>query len=237
MSIKNKKIAIKLIGIGAIVVLLIGIFSQIVDHTKWKLWLAAIANGLDGVRVISQESDVWNTYTIQSNNFEDLAFEDMLRIKENLDTCAAFNLRLEFSCNGNIYTCDTSSKIIKKNGSEIYNDYENSEKYKDEMGQQKERQSYTNEYPYIGMREEFLSYTKLGRPNKIEESKDFEHLRSNRRYRTYIWYETKEHGKWEVTVGYAEYIAGYGYKNYPIHNGIVEYITYNEKGKSPVTIY
>lgn len=80
MSIKNKKIAIKLIGIGAIVVLLIGIFSQIVDHTKWKLWLAAIANGLDGVRVISQESDVWNTYTIQSNNFEDLAFEDMLRI-------------------------------------------------------------------------------------------------------------------------------------------------------------
>lgn len=154
-----------------------------------------------------------------------------------MDTCAAFNLRLEFSCNGNIYTCDTSSKIIKKNGSEIYNDYENSEKYKDEMGQQKERQSYTNEYPYIGMREEFLSYTKLGRPNKIEESKDFEHLRSNRRYRTYIWYETKEHGKWEVTVGYAEYIAGYGYKNYPIHNGIVEYITYNEKGKSPVTIY
>lgn len=109
--------------------------------------------------------------------------------------------------------------------------------YKEELEKEKERAEYSDVYPYIGMSEEYLIYTILGKPNEVEKCRDFEHLRPSRKTKKYTWYENQEHGEWSVRVGYGEYISGYGYKEYPVDNGIVIYMTYNEKGKAPVTVY
>lgn len=204
-----------------------------------RLWISSITFGLDNVWVsLNCKDQVVTTYTIHSSNFEDLSYDEMLELNEALSNHLSFLRRLNYNCNGNLYECSNRYREIEKNGIEVYSDYENSEAYREAQEKEAERAQYRNQYPYIGMREEFLPYTILGKPNEIEECRDFDRLRPNLKFKTYTWYETKEHGRWEVAVGYAELIDHkYGYKEYPINNGVVAYMTYNEKGEAPVTIY
>lgn len=232
MQVKGTTIISALFGIC----ILIFLFSfQKTDPTARKLQMLATQNGLKNVKVVSETDDIWSTYIINSKNFENLSFDEMLELDGELSACGD---DLKYKCNGNVYICNYEERIVEKNGNEVYNDYENSSVYREKKEKEEERASYIDKFPYIGMREEFLPYTILGKPNKIEKCKNFDSLRSNRKYKTYIWYETEEHGRWDVTVGYAELIShDVGYKEYPTSNGVVAYMSYNEKGKSPVTIY
>ena len=236
---QNRKGQHGLIAICVLCVVLIGfIIYQATDSMVVKLWLGAYMNGLESVKVSVDKHDIiWKTYTVSSENLEDLTFEEILQIDEKLSSDMPFGCTVKYICNDDIYECNTTKKIVEKNGKEVYNDYKSTELYKEELEKEKERAKCANIYPYVGMREEYLTYTILGKPNKIEKCRDFEHFRASRKTKTYTWHETEEHGTWYVTVGYAEYIPGYGYKEYPTNNGIVIYMTYTEKGKAPVTVY
>ena len=47
-------------------------------------------------------------------------------------------------------------------------------------------------YPYEGMSEDLIHNTSLGKADKVEPCKDFGALRSERRYKTYKWYDSNE---------------------------------------------
>lgn len=239
MAVKNRKLPHSLIAICVLGAVLIGIIAyQATDFMAVKLWIGAYINGLEGVKVLVEEHDIISkTYTIECRNLEDLPFEEILKIDEKLSDDMPLYYNLQYSCNEDVYVCSTTRRTIEKNGEEVYNDYKSTELYKEELEKERKRAEYTNVYPYVGMREEYLPYTILGKPNEIEKCRDFDHFRASRKTKTYTWYETEEHGTWYVTVGYAEYISGYGYKEYPTNNGIVVYMTYTEKGKAPVTVY
>lgn len=212
-------------------------FQGVSDSVENKIRRKALEAGLDNVKVSAEkkEEDLWTIYTVESSNFTDLSYDEIFALNKEI---TSFEKDVQYSCNGDIYECNNRERLIEKNGQEFYNDYENSEVYQDEVEKDAERASYANKYPSVGMREEFLPYTILGKPNEIEKCKDFDHYRSTRKTKTYTWYETENHGRWEVTVIYAEYKSSEGgYEEYPTYNGIVGYMTYNEKGKSPVTVY
>lgn len=229
MRLNKQRAIYVLIGV---VLLCFFLYQRFADHTIGKLWIAAMRNGLEGVKV-SSEDDGWTTYIIQSSNFDTLSFDDMLEINENL---SEYSRRVRYVCNGDVYVCDNKIRSVDKNDIEIYNDYENSEAYREEQEKEQERATYADKYPCVGMREEFLPYTILGKPDKIEKCRNFEHYRSTRKSKTYTWYETEEHGQWKVTVKYAEW-TGTEYETYPTSNGIVGYMRYNEIGEAPKTVY
>lgn len=231
----NKRKAICCFFICALILGLITCCNTITG----RLWISSISFGLDNVWVSSNCKDqVVTTYTVHSSNFEDLSYDEMLELNEALSNHLSFLRRLNYNCNGNLYECSNRSREIEKNGIEVYSDYENSEAYREVQEKEAERAQYRNQYPYVGMREEFLQYTILGKPNEIEKCRNFEHYRSTRKTKTYTWYETQNHGRWEVTVVYAKYKSSIGrYEEYPTNNGVVGYITYNKKGEAPVTVY
>lgn len=221
--------------IMAVTFLCIFFYEKVADYNIPILWVAAMENGLKSVKVSSEEDIIRTVYIIESSNFDTLSFDDMLKLNENL---SEYSKRIKYACNGDVYVCDNKTRSIDKNDIEIYSDYENSQVYQEEQKKEQERATYADKYPYVGMREEFLPYTILGKPDKIEKCRNFEHYRSVRKFKTYTWYETEEHGRWDVTVEYAEWTGSeLGYKTYPTSNGIVGYMRYNEKGESPKTVY
>lgn len=210
------------------------VFFQIaINQTEGRLWMAAMKKGLKDVKISLEDDVIGTTYIIESSNYETRSYNNMLELNEFF---SQYTHKIKYSCNGNIYVCDNNLRTVDKNGNEVYNDYENSEAYKKEQEKERERATYADEYPYIDMREEFLPYTILGEPDKVEKCRNFESYRNTRKSKTYTWYETEEHGQWEVTVKYAEW-TGTRYKIYPTNNGIVGYMRYNEIGEAPKTVY
>lgn len=176
--------------------------------------------------------------SITSSNFSDLSFDEMLDINENLIN-SYFPISIKkYVCNEHIYECDSNSKIIKMDGIEIYNDYKHSNEYKKLLEEEKKKaaeeqkkHSYANNYPFIGMREEYLNYTILGNADSIEKCPDFNYLAHDRKYKTYIWKETSEYVCYKVTVEYRKYNGKKynDYSNLPLDNGYVSSICYTDK--------
>lgn len=232
---KTERLLIAVIITTILLVVVISAFQKKEDPVISAIERAAADAGLETVTVNTEGDDISTLYILESSNFVDLSYDEMFALNEEI---TSFEKDVQYSCNGDIYECNNRERLIEKNGQEFYNDYENSEAYQDEVEKDAERASYADKYPSVGMREEFLPYTILGKPDKIEKCRDFEHYRSTRKSKTYTWYETEDHGRWDVTVKYAEWTGPeFGYKTYPTNNGIVGYMTYNEKGKSPVTVY
>ncbi len=84
------------------------------------------------------------------------------------------------------------------------------------------------EFPYVGMSEEYLIYTSLGKPDSVEKCNNFDSLVARARWKKYEWNETPEHGWYRVTVEYRKYFS-HNTKDYidlPASNGYVSSISY-----------
>lgn len=115
-----------------------------------------------------------------------------------------------YCCGEDRYSFNLKDRKVDKNYQEVYNDYFNSEGYLEDIEldrkiaeEKREMDSlYGDKYPEIGMPEAALEYTKLGPPNRIEQSRDFYSKRPSVRSTVYYWDETPEHGQWSVYVSY-----------------------------------
>lgn len=88
--------------------------------------------------------------------------------------------------------------------------------------------------PHLGMREEYLQYTSLGKANSIEKCIGFDSLAERARSKTYEWEKTANHGWYKVTVRYRLHHSHNvdDYEDLPASNGYVSNITYVDKNGS-----
>lgn len=90
-------------------------------------------------------------YSINCSNFDSLSYEEMISKAKQVEYVAAgsgyyYNLT-QIVCNGNTYTIDFDNRVIKKNGSTVYTDYEHSPAYK---RSQQPKSSDSNKGSYSG---------------------------------------------------------------------------------------
>lgn len=94
-----------------------------------------------------------------------------------------------------------------------------------------EQQRNAPELPYLGMREEYLRYTSLGKPDKVEECLDFDKLAPRARSKTYRWDKTASHGCYIITVSYRLHHSHNvdDYEDLPASDGYVSYMSYTDE--------
>lgn len=232
----------KIWGIVIIVFILIVIIGKLYNSEsnveKRELKALAMEVGLQDVKVTAISSGSYITnYQISSSNFDTFTYDEMLNIHDELSNYIYDVEIQQYVCNDSIYECDTYSRIVKHNNKEVYNDYENSKGYKNELPEKEAEENknnrYANQYPSVGMREEYLRYTILGEPDSVEKCRDFDKLVPRAQSKEYEWEKTDEHGWWKVTVFYTDNKTGKvtDTVDLPSNNGIVFSITYtDEKG-------
>ncbi len=96
------------------------------------------------------------------------------------------------------------------------------------------------EMPCLGMREEGLPYTKIGKPDKVEPCLNFTHLDKEHKSKKYTWKNVDEHiSELHVTVWYQQHNSHYvdDYTDYPDDNGYVESIWMQKDGKVKSSSY
>lgn len=94
-----------------------------------------------------------------------------------------------------------------------------------------EKEQSAPEFPCLGMREEYLQYTSLGKADSVEKCLDFDLLTARARSKTYEWEKTSEHGWYKITVRYRLHHSHNvdDYEDLPASNGYVENITYTDE--------
>ena len=126
--------------------------------------------------------------------------------------------------NGNTYELDVlNDKILTCNDKEVYT-------YVSEEDKEKQKR-YADDYPFVGMREEYLRCTILGEPDSVEKCRDFDKLQARAKSKEYKWEETDEHRWWKATVFYTDNKTGKvtDTVDLPSDNGIVFSITYTDE--------
>lgn len=94
-----------------------------------------------------------------------------------------------------------------------------------------EKKQSAPDLPYLGMREEYLQYTSLGKADSVEKCLDFDSLVARARSKTYEWKKTSEHGWYKITVRYRLHHSHNvdDYEDLPASNGYVSNITYTDE--------
>lgn len=94
-----------------------------------------------------------------------------------------------------------------------------------------EKKQRAPEIPYLGMREEYLQYTSLGKADSVEECLGFDALAARARSKTYEWAKTSKHGWYKVTVRYRLHHSHNvdDYEDLPASNGYVANIVYTDE--------
>lgn len=94
-----------------------------------------------------------------------------------------------------------------------------------------EKKQSAPDIPYLGMREEYLQYTSLGKADSVEKCLDFDSLVARARSKTYEWEKTSEHGWYKITVSYRLHHSHNvdDYEDLPASNGYVSNITYTDE--------
>lgn len=136
-------------------------------------------------------------------------------------------LRTHIKLNNNVYDLNSlNRKQLERNGITVYTYISDDDR--------RIRKSFKDKLPYIGMREEFLEYTSLGKADLIEECRDFDSLQVRARYKKYEWNSTSTHGWYKITVRYRKHNSHRfdDYIDLPTDNGYVSDITYiDENGE------
>ena len=88
---------------------------------------------------------------------------------------------------------DKQNKLLK-NGKWVYTyrtsyEIEMEEKAKEER--EERRKVSESDYPYVGMNEEYIGYTKLGSPDEIEKSLNYNAKKDSHRFKVYRWYNSQ----------------------------------------------
>ena len=177
----------------------------------------------------SQQYDEYDVYTIyvdgSTSNASMLNLYNLVSSIDRLmidydDTLLLSHIQI----NGNTYELDVlNDKILTCNDKDIFT-------YVSEEDKEKQKR-YANEYPFVGMREEYLRYTILGEPDSVEKCRDFDKLVPRAQSKEYEWEATDKHGWWKVTVFYTDNKTGKvtDTVDLPSDNGIVFSITYTDE--------
>lgn len=106
------------------------------EEVKNQILNVAESHGLQDVKINfngSYESygGLWG-FSVTSSNFEDLTYEEMFDLDEDLKDISAGITIDRYRSGDDVYTIYSSSRTISKNGEEIFDDYFNSDSYKEE---------------------------------------------------------------------------------------------------------
>lgn len=236
---KTKKEISIAIGISVLTIFIsiVGVIISNIDFQQVRIEKILKKYGFQDVALVNKTVDDTTDFIIYDVNFTELKDDDypkMFDMVEEIDSTKKGHCLIDYYYNGKPCYFDSRDQVIKSDGEELYNNYYNSEGYKKDLEAEKEREAmkieYGDQYPAIGMSEKALLYTKLGKPNSIERCSDFNHLRDEKKYKIYKWYENEEHGDWEVWISYGKRNAATGKtEKYP--GGIVDAMYYwDEEG-------
>lgn len=174
----------------------------------------------------SQKYEEYDVYILRVNgSFTDVSNKDLYQFVRTIDSLMIDydNVLLlnNITLNGKVYNLGIlNEKELECDGTTIYTYVSDDEKAA--------RENWKNRLPCVGMREEYLEYTSLGKADSIEKCRDFDHLVARAQSKTYEWEATEAHGWYEVTVYYRKHRSHRvdDYEDLPSNNGYVESITY-----------
>lgn len=227
-----------IIGIVLILAILLGAIGEYNRDQNYREWLVDQLNisankfGFT-VRDIQIEKDKFYECDIISDDFESLPPDQMyLFYDEFIQTVEKSSSEAdikEIKSKRFIYTFTGS--LVMQNDEVIYDQYEIDQKKRE----QELREQYGDSYPTLGMREEALPYTILGKPDRITKCRDFDILEPRAQSKEYEWGEPFKSGYYSVTVWYKKHLSNRvdDYVEYPPDNGYVFSIYYyDEYGNS-----
>lgn len=185
--------------------------------------------GIDNVGVDTICSGRYDGYTLYqlnvNGNFDDVSMDDVYQMVKSIDKimmkCDDVLLLKRITLNNDEYELDVlNEKELTCNGETVYVYVSDDDKIM--------MDDLKNKLPYIGMREEFLEYTLLGKADSVEKCRDFYSLQPRARYKTYEWEATNSHGWYKITVRYRMHRSQQfdDYIDLPIDNGYVSSITW-----------
>lgn len=189
------------------------------------------------ISYLHQYSGGGSVYLLKINGIcKDMPMGDIYQLVKEVDSIRLdYNALLleEVILNGKVYDLNEKNrKELTCNGVTVYI-------YGFEEDKKKEIQIRNNP-PYVGMREEFLEDTVLGKADSVELCRDFYSLQTRARYKTYKWEPTGKYGKYIITVKYRMHKSHRvdDYIDLPADNGYVSNITYtDEKGETQTENY
>ena len=80
---------------------------------------------------------------------------------------------------------------LLKNGKKTYIYRTNYETKAEKEKEEERRNASEADYPYGGMNEEYIGYTKLGYPNEVEKSLNYNAKKDSHRFKVYRWYNSQ----------------------------------------------
>ena len=80
---------------------------------------------------------------------------------------------------------------LLKNGKKTYIYRTNYETKAEKEKEEERRNASEADYPYVGMNEEYIGYTKLGYPNEVEKSLNYNAKKDSHRFKVYRWYNSQ----------------------------------------------
>lgn len=218
--VKNKPVTIKVMTFIGVVLCTTGtILFLTLDFQKMELQKILKSYGYENaviVKSLINDRKNMRDYEILFEELNNVDYDMLLQmageIEEARQSWQEHNVfaNIWYYCGEDKYNFNLKDRKVDKNYREVYNDYLNSESYLEDIEldrklaeEEREMDSlYGDKYPEIGMPEAALEYTKLGPPNRIEQSRDFYSKRPSVRSTVYYWDETPEHGQWSVYVSY-----------------------------------
>lgn len=241
--ITKKTVTVKVVTFICVVLCTTGtILLLTLDFPKMELQRILESYGFENAvivkRLINDSKNV-RDYEISFEELNNADYDRLLQmageIEEARQDWQVHNVfaNIWYYCGADEYSFNLKDRKVEKNYREVYSDYFNSEGYLEDLEtdrklaeEKREMDSlYGDKYPEIGMPEAALEYTKLGPPNRIEQSSDFYSKRPSARYKVYYWDETPEHGQWSVHISYGGWNGHLG-KMLTYLEGKVTSITY-----------
>lgn len=203
--------------------------QRALDECKGKAETICLHYGIETENItisFSQKYKVYDVYLLRINGyFSDVSNEDLYQFVRTIDSLIVdyddVFLLNSITLNGKRYKLGyLNGKELECDNTTVYTYVSDNEKAA--------RENWRNRLPSVGMREEYLEYTSLGKADSIEECKDFYHLVARAQSKTYEWEATGDHGWYIVTVRYRKHRSNRvdDYEDLPPNNGYVESITY-----------
>lgn len=177
----------------------------------------------------SQKYDEYDVYLMRVNGtFSDVSMANIYQLVKSVNSLVIDYddtlLLTEIVLNDKIYELDVLNEDeLTCNDTTVYTYVSDSDK--------QAMENLKDKLPYVGMREEFLEYTSLGKADSVEKCRDFYSLQTRARHTTYEWEATNEHGWYKITVQYRMHKSHQhdDYVDLPSDNGYVSRITYTDE--------
>ena len=196
--------------------------EQTVTQASDEYNIAATATEINHTTRMFQSAWIDQTYTVNVTVQDEISKEEIYQFLNEVEATektlsrwpSKVRVDAKIQLDSKEYTIDPDEQDkLLENGKKTYT-YRSRYEIEEEKKAKEEREERCKvseaDYPYNGMKEEYIGSTKLGYPTETEKCLNYEVKKASRRFKTYRWYNSQGE---LLAVGYAKegYVYGFSY--------------------------